>query len=121
MARIKIATSAIDSETLDPINALINKTGLDQIEAGENEFQCVKVDVKNAEKHTFVPVGFVQEGIPMVQPYEDVIMLRVSGSKGFSDYLRTSPVVKCSKVSDGFLIETENSFYLLRELTNGKA
>lgn len=93
--------------------ALLKKAkevGLDQIDF-ESGVCIAKLRRKDENKATAVEEGYCLKGLPFLIGNGEFVALYVSG---WSEWLRTSPIVAVKKVDKGFEVETENSIYGLR-------
>jgi hypothetical protein len=88
--------------------------GLDLIDYNEL-YKLVKVGSKDEAEHEFVALirgTFQIVGAP--DPNSNRTLVWLAGTWVNGDWYKTSPVLKCMKSGDNFVIETENSFYELR-------
>lgn len=85
--------------------------GLDKIDY-EGFYTLKKLGAKNKSPLGYPNAYTVTKGSVCLIGNQDFVAIYVTGMR---DWFKTSPVVSCKKVKNGFKIETENSYYLLEE------
>jgi hypothetical protein len=94
----------------DNAKKLARATGLNKIKA-KVMYTLQKTGSKNASPHGYGDTMDCGRGNVTIVAQDNYVWILLSSP---SDWFKTSPVLSCTKIDDGFKIETENSFYELR-------
>jgi len=98
-------------ELAKAIKANAAKVGLQEIDYS-GYYTLKKLGSKNPSPRGYPDMYTVCKGAVCLIGNEDFAAIFVTGLR---DWFKTSPVISCKKVSNGFKIETENSYYLLEQ------
>jgi flavodoxin len=106
--------SLLNDEVSDIVKQIAETKGLSQLDF-EKSYRVYKIGSKSKngaiemEEKRRVATGMVE-----LTGNDKCVCLFM---RGFKDWFKTSAVMSCSKNSNGYILETENSFYELKEDT----
>jgi hypothetical protein len=83
--------------------------GLDKIDYNKS-YDFYKIRSKHSSRSQ---EGYVIRGSVVLLGIDKVVWIMVSGT---NNWYKTSPILSCTPIENGFNIETENSFYELRNV-----
>lgn len=102
MAKIKITKE---------LKAQAKKVGLDKIEYGY--YNLIKTGEKRASPYGYPAQFLANRGVVSVIGNKEAVGIFIQNTQ---DWFKTSAVLSCKEVEDGYAFETLNSFYKLERI-----
>jgi hypothetical protein len=102
--------SKINDEDADIIKSIAHTKGLAEIDY-EKCYRLYKIGSKGSSIEAFEP-KYVAHGEVSLIGLSKFVWIHIAN---LTSWFKTSPIIHCKKQEDGFIIETENSFYKLKE------